>query len=187
MKENTLYFMKKIDEKTKEPQIYLNDALIRGYPEMLKIIIKNKNSEFEFYGFNKKELKGIEIFMIEYSKYLNNISKRTHLAMITHTLRYYDQRSFFLTKEGDNTLDYLELADFETIDQINFKNYHKDFNILEVEVKGTICLYGIKNNYGFYDVNSDELISSETIKREEMKVSTVEDKKRNVYIRERIK
>ena len=140
---NTLNFKKKTDENNKELEIYLGDKKIEGFAEMLNIILKNRNAKFVFNSFSALELRGIKILMINYSKYLNSLFNKKLEIIVTHTLRYHDKRHFYLLEteeESRNSLDYLELSDFETIDKIDFISFNPEFNLLEAIVEGTVCL-----------------------------------------------
>ena len=149
MEKQNIVFKKKKNIETNEYKIYCNNREISGYEEIMSIIIRNRNEKFTFEGFTKFEIMGIKEVIINYISYLRSLSRKKEYTKVTHILTYDDKRTFYLSTENSNDLDYIEISEFKDINKIEFISYNKEFKMIEVSVEGTICLYGIKNEYGF--------------------------------------
>ena len=147
------------------PFIYMDyDHFIGGYVELMEFILEHSDEQFHFQGFQKEELLGIRSLMVKYSEYVDSNEKEMSSVTVTHALRFPFTQRIFVNRGSSNIADYKTLSLYETIDAIEFK---ENGNGLFVIVDGTICLYGIYNDYGFYAVETGEFFSSQSIDEED--------------------
>lgn len=151
MKSNTF-----IKDSNIEDLIYLDNQLIGEYKDMLNIIIHNPDKKYYFENFNKIELKVAKIILKSYSKALKNYYRKNEITITTHKLRQKLKKHYYL----DSFQIYKDTLSFETIDKVEFKRIeNKDIIIIE----GTMSVYGINNEYGFYSVDQDNFIPIDEI------------------------
>lgn len=165
------------------PFIYLNDDnFIGGYAEMMNYILKNPEIEVGFQNFSKMELMGIRALMLNYKKYLDKYNDQAHSVTVTHALRYPCTERIFLNSSKCSVSNYQTLDLFEDIDSINFQ---KNGSHMIATVNGTVCLYGIQNEYGFYAVENDTFIANKTIDEDDdMKVEDIQQQ--NLLVKRRL-
>jgi len=131
-----------------ENEIYFEGRLIDGYTDMLNIILDNKNINFGFIGFSKDEMKLFRSIIKAYNS-RNKDYIKNNLTIITHSLKYRDTKYYYL---DSISLGNKILKDFSSIDKIDLKKIQNRYIVV---VEGLVHLYGVKNNLGFYDVESD--------------------------------
>ena len=134
-----------------EKEIYFEGRLLDGYTDVLNTILDNKDIEFYFKGFSKEELRLFKSIIKAYKNkkidYMNS-----NLTIITHSLKYKDTKYYYLDRMNvGNKI----LKDFTSIEKIDIKKLQNKYIVI---VAGTVYLYGVKNELGFYDVENDNFI-----------------------------
>lgn len=151
MKLNTFVKDRDVDEL-----VYLDNKLIGNYKDMINIIIRNPDIKYHFENFSLVELKVARTILRAYNNYLKNYYKRNGVTITTHRLRQRIKKHYYL----DSFNAYKYTLPFDSIDSIEFKKIeNRDIIIIE----GIVSVYGINNEYGFYNVDQDDFIPMDEI------------------------
>lgn len=160
MKPNT--FVKDYDV---EDLIYLDNKLIGDYVAMLNIIINNPEQKYHFENLSKVELKTARTILKIYNKIQKDYYRKNGITITTHKLKQKVKKHYYL----DVLSIYKDSLPFESIDKVEFKRIdNRDIIIIE----GSVSIYGISNEYGFYNIEQDEFIPIDEL--EENKKLTLE-------------
>jgi len=134
-----------------EDLIYLDNKFIGDFPKMINIIINNLDTDYKFINFNKQELKFIKLILKNYKLKEKEKYTKSNLTVVTHKLTQKVKRIYNLDKFNYNK----DKLIFESIDKLEFKKVNnRDIVIIE----GIISVRGLKNNYGFYNIEEDLFI-----------------------------
>jgi hypothetical protein len=131
--------------------IYLDGRIIGGYSDMLNIIISNLDIKYNFENFNKLELKGIRLILKKCKRAQREYYNKTGVTITNHRLKNKVKQHYYL----DLPSAYKEPIPFENTDKAEFLREEKRDIIM---IEGTVYVYGINNEYGFYNVDQDEFI-----------------------------
>lgn len=162
-----------------EIEIYFEGRLLDGYTDVLNIILDNNDIEFYFKGFSREELRLFNSIINSYRKKKIDYMK-SNLTIITHSLKYNDTKYYYLDSinVGNKILN-----DFTTIEKIDIKKIRNRYIVI---VDGVVHLYGVKNEKGFYDVESDSFTFNEEL--ENVKKIVIEELRNHdalYYVRKR--
>ena len=171
--------------KNEKEQIYLNNESIGDFAKMLNIIINSPETKYKFKNFSKIELKVAKLIIKEYKEYLVNQYQKEQLTIVTHCLKFKDRKHFILNRKNIESLEYKILYYFQTIDNVELKSVaNSDIMIIE----GIVCLYGIYNEYGFYNIDKDEFIHSDELETNpNIVITTLEEQNKLHYVRKRVR
>ena len=123
---------------------------------MVNIIINNPKEKYNFENFTKEELKFAKIInKINFRENKNKYNKKT-LTVATHKLNQRTKKYYYLEMLNF----YKDIVLFENIEKIEFKRID---NREIVIIEGIISVNGIKNNYGFYNLEDDLFIPIEEL------------------------
>ena len=176
MKSNT--FIKDIDV---EDLVYLDNKLIGDYKEMINIIIRKPDVKYHFQNFSQMELKVVKMILKTYNKRLKNNYKKNGITITTHRLRQQLKKHFYL--DSFNTCNYT--LPFDSIDNIEFKRIE---NRDVITIEGMVSVYGISNEYGFYNIEQDDFISIDEIEEnKKMSIETLAGKDLIHYVKKRVR
>lgn len=166
--------------KEKDNKIYLNNELVGNLVDVINIMIENSGKRYNFINFTKIEIKGIKLVIESYNNYLTNRYKKEHLTIATHVLKYKTKRYHSFK----NSLSEL-FKNFQSINEIEFKRIANKNIII---VSGTLCIYGIKNEYGLYDIDNDEFITNKQLEENQNKlIEELNEEKIFHYVRKRVR
>ena len=95
------------------------------------------------------------------------------------------RKHFILNRKNIESLEYKILYYFQTIDNVELKSVaNSDIMIIE----GIVCLYGIYNEYGFYNIDKDEFIHSDELETNpNIVITTLEEQNKLHYVRKRVR
>lgn len=157
-------YYKFINRGTKlKPVIYMYDdnteKFLGGFTEMLIYMLHLEAKEnIIFENFNLFQMNKIKESIKKYNEHLNNIDEKIKNA--THIMIHKDTRFLFLDNVDINHQINEISASFKTIDTIECRRFGGK---KVVSVSGMIERYGIKNEHGFYDMESNEFFTNEMI------------------------
>lgn len=148
------------------PMIYLycgnEEKFLGGDIEMLTYMLHLPfNSDITFENFNIFQMKHIKENIREFKKFADPVLERTKNA--THIMTHKDTQFLFLDNINVREEMYKIALSFREIDSIEYRKIGKNKIIT---VTGTMERYGIKNEYGFYDIESNEFFSNDMINPE---------------------
>lgn len=147
MKPNTF-----IKDSDLEDLIYLDNKIVGDYPDMLNIIINSPNIKYNFENFNKTELRAIRMILKNYNRTFKENFRSKNITITTHKVKHKAKKYYYL----DAINSYRDPLPFENITNIEFKKIDNRDVIL---IEGTVSVYGIKNEYGFYNIEQDEFVT----------------------------
>lgn len=177
---NNNIFIKEVNTN----QINLNNNSIVSFADMINIILNNPNTKYHFANFTKEELKIIRQLV---KKRNNNFLINKHkneITIVTHALKYKIKKYYSL----DNLYSLEEtpvLTEFETVDQIKLEKIGKKYIIV---IEGITSIYGINNEYGFYNIDKDEFIPNSMLNDiKDIKIEVLRDQQVLHYVRKRVR
>lgn len=146
MKPNTF-----IKDRDVDDLIYLDNKIIGDYKSMINTIIRKPDVKYHFENFSQAELKTARIMLRSYNRKLKNNYKKNGITITTHRLKQQIKKHYYL----DSFLTYKYTLPFEWVDKIEFKKI-ENRDIITIE--GIVSVYGISNEYGFYNIDQDDFI-----------------------------
>ena len=171
MNKETLILISKMTKKAGNAQIFIEGKYIGDLKEVINLML-TKRLKFNIKKPSSKELKEI---LERYNNYEENLNyKLKQTKDVTHILKYKTEKQFTSENIKNNTQIYQEILMFEQIENIRIK----DSNISEFVIEGLVCLYGRKEDIGFYDISTNRIIPNDIIEEKNMIITKREKSKK---------